>query len=121
VPNPMEHENGAPKWEYLDTAPGQDIIAWITQGAIARREKERLGLSDAGIALFRKMLSDNIDAVQNGDEPMNVFRDPARHACLTLQTEHDHGNRGGSPGWKYSPMTEQVDALFAEREKAAAR
>jgi 5,5'-dehydrodivanillate O-demethylase len=121
VPNPMEHENGAPKWEYLDTAPGQDIIAWITQGAVASREKERLGLSDAGIAMFRKMLADNIETVQNGGEPMNVFRDPAAHACLPLQTEVDHGNRGGSPAWKYSPMTAQIDQLFAERDKVGAR
>jgi 5,5'-dehydrodivanillate O-demethylase len=121
VPNPMEHENGAPKWEYLDTAPGQDIIAWITQGAVASREKERLGLSDAGIAMFRKMLADNIETVQNGGEPMNVFRDPAAHACLPLQTEVDHGSRGGSPAWKYSPMTAEVDKLFAERDKVGAR
>jgi 5,5'-dehydrodivanillate O-demethylase len=118
VPNPMEHENGAPHWEYLDTAPGQDIIAWITQGGVARREKERLGLSDVGIAMFRKMVADNIQAVQNGQEPMNVFRDPSKNECIHLQTETEHSETGGGPPWKYSPMTAQVHQLFEERNRA---
>jgi 5,5'-dehydrodivanillate O-demethylase len=121
IPNPMEHENGAPKWEYLDTAPGQDIIAWITQGAVASREKERLGLSDSGIALFRKMLADNMETVKAGGEPMNVFRDSAEYACIELQTELEHDDTGAGPGWKYSPMTPQVHALFAERARVGAR
>jgi len=105
VPNPMEHENGEPKWEYLDTAPGQDIIAWITQGSVARRDKERLGLSDTGVVMFRKMLSDNIQAVKDGREPMNTFRDPGANECVRLQTELDHAKLGGGPPWKYSPIT----------------
>jgi hypothetical protein len=71
--------------------------------------------------MFRKMLADNIETVQNGGEPMNVFRDPIEDACLELRTEVDHGNRGGSPAWKYSPMTAQIDQLFAERDKVGAR
>ena len=118
VPNPMEHENGAPKWEYLDTAPGQDIIAWITQGSVAKRDKERLGLSDTGIVMFRKMLSDSIQAVQEGREPMNTFRDPEMNECVRLQTELEHAKLGAGPPWKYSPMTTEVRALFAERNKA---
>ena len=118
VPNPMEHENGAPKWEYLDTAPGQDIIAWITQGSVAKRHKERLGLSDTGIVMFRKMLSDSIQAVQEGREPMNTFRDPEMNECVRLQTELEHAKLGAGPPWKYSPMTTEVRALFAERNKA---
>jgi len=114
VPNPMEGENGAPRWEYLDSAPGQDIIAWITQGAIARRDKERLGLSDVGVILFRKLLSDQIQKVKDGQEPMNVFRDPSQNECLELATEYDHAERGGGPAWKYTPLREELDRLWRE-------
>ena len=40
---------------------------WVTQGPIAKRDKERLGLSDTGIILYRKLLMDNIDKVQRGE------------------------------------------------------
>ncbi|MEA2642823.1 MAG: 5,5-dehydrodivanillate O-demethylase oxygenase subunit [Chloroflexota bacterium] len=122
VPVPMHHEQGAPRWEYLDTAPGQDIIAWVTQGAIAKREKERLGLSDTGVILFRKLLSDNIEKVQRGEDPMNTFRDPVANQCVRLQTEFDHSATGTGPAHKYSPLTPEIRRLFAEaQEKAGAR
>jgi 5,5'-dehydrodivanillate O-demethylase len=118
----MHHEQGAPRWEYLDTAPGQDIIAWVTQGAIAKREKERLGLSDTGVILFRKLLSDNIEKVQRGEDPMNTFRDPVANQCVRLQTEFDHSATGTGPAHKYSPLTPEIRRLFAEaQEKAGAR
>ncbi len=113
VPIPSEPD-GVPQWEYLDTAPGQDMLAWWTQGPIARRDKERLGLSDAGIILFRKLLLENIQKVQRGEDPMNTFRDPAENECIELETERIEGVRGGGPAWKYSPLTPEVQRLFAE-------
>jgi 5,5'-dehydrodivanillate O-demethylase len=118
VPIPTEDELGVPQWEHLDTAPGQDMIAWITQGGIARRDKERLGLSDTGIMLFRKLLSDNIKKVQQGEEPMNVFRDPAQNVSIEIQTEHAHSGRPGGPAAKYSPLTPEVHRAFDEARKA---
>jgi 5,5'-dehydrodivanillate O-demethylase len=114
IPVPTEHENGAPAWELLDTAPGQDIIAWVTQGSIAKRDKERLGLSDMGIVMFRKMLSDNMQKVQKGQDPINTFRDPAQNVSIRLETEQDRLGRGGGPAYKYSPLREQIQKLFAE-------
>ena len=114
VPVPTEDANGVPQWGYLDTAPGQDIIAWITQGSIARRDKERLGLSDTGIIMFRKLLTDNMQKVKDGQDPMNTFRDPAANVSVKLQTEYDRGGKGGGPAWKYSPLTPEVRKLFAE-------
>jgi 5,5'-dehydrodivanillate O-demethylase len=90
------------------------MMAWWTQGPIARRDKERLGLSDAGIILFRKLLMENIKKVQNGEDPMNTFRDPAKNVCIDLQTERMAGERGGGPAWKYSPLTGEIRRLFAE-------
>jgi len=121
IPNPKDHENGSPKWEMLDTAPGQDLLMWVTQGPVAKRDKERLGLSDTGIILFRKLLADNIEKVQRGEDPMNTFRDPSTNVSLELHTDRDHSQRGGGPGWKYSPIQEEVLALFAEAKKAGAR
>ena len=113
VPIPTEDALGVPQWQYLDTAPGQDIIAWITQGAIAMRDKERLGLSDTGIVMYRRMLTDNINKVKNGQDPMNTFRDPATNTSIALKTEMAHSTRGAGPAFKYSPLTPEVQSLFA--------
>ena len=120
VPMPNVDDTGAPPWEWLDTAPGQDMMAWWTQGPIARRELEKLGVSDEGVILFRKLLEDNIDAVARGEDPMNTFRDPEVNECVELQTERPTGRSGGGPAWKYSPMTPEVKRLFAERRPAMA-
>ena len=66
---------GQPKWDILDTNSAQDPSAWITQGQIADRTQEHLGRSDKGIILYRQMLEDNIKKVEQGQDPMNTFRD----------------------------------------------
>ena len=58
----------------LDWTFNQDYMAWVTQGPIAKREREILGESDRGIILFRKQLKRNIAVMQDGGDPMNVFR-----------------------------------------------
>ena len=52
----------------------QDYMAWATQGPVAKRHLERLGQSDVGIIMFRKQLQRNIAVMQDGGDPMNVFR-----------------------------------------------
>ena len=105
-------ENGRPKWETLDYTISQDMMAWITQGAIADRSQERLGESDKGIILYRRMLQQQLAALDAGEELMNVFRDPALNECVVLPWEGmeaggpHHGVvplRGGTAS-KYSPM-----------------
>ena len=78
---------GQPVWSTLDTNGAQDTTMWLEQGPIADRTRETLGRSDVGIIMFRKMLEDNIRRVEQGDEPMNVFRDPAKNEYLWLRTE----------------------------------
>ena len=51
-------------------------MAWETQGPIADRTLEHLSYSDKGIALYRKVLKENIVKVQAGLDPMAVVRDP---------------------------------------------
>ena len=62
----------------LDNVDAQDIMAWITQGAIADRTSENLGASDNGIALYRRVLRREIKKVEEGLDPMFTFRDPAQ-------------------------------------------
>ncbi len=66
----------------VDYTFNQDYSVWIGQGPVAKRELERLGESDKGIVLFRLLLERELQAMARGDDPMNVFRDPARNVCL---------------------------------------
>jgi len=79
--------NGDVDWSLMDNNCGQDIVAWVTQGKIADRSKEKLGESDKGIILYRRMLMQQLAIVEDGGEPMNVFRDPEQNACIELPWE----------------------------------
>ena len=67
---------------------GQDTVAWWTQGAIADRTKEKLGESDVGIILYRRFLQEQMQVVQDGGDPVNVFRDPAENEIIYTFDEH---------------------------------
>jgi 5,5'-dehydrodivanillate O-demethylase len=58
----------------LDITLVQDFMAWATQGSIADRTKEMLGISDEGIIMFRQLLDEQMSIVERRGEPMNVFR-----------------------------------------------
>ena len=89
----------------IDFTIGQDQMAWVTQGPIAKRPLEKLGESDRGIILYRKMLMDEMDKVENGQEPINVFRDPARNDIIELFQEH-------SPGIRMTPPREPLPGMI---------
>ena len=65
-----------PDWLKSHNAQPEDHMAWETQGPIADRTLEHLSYSDKGIALYRKVLKENIVKVQAGLDPMAVVRDP---------------------------------------------
>ena len=65
----------------------QDVMAWITQGPVAPRHLERLAESDKGIILYRRLLMEQMAIVQDGGEPMNVFRDAAANQVIEIATE----------------------------------
>ena len=75
----------------VDCTFNQDFMAWVNQGPlpIAQRNREKLGESDKGIILFRKLLKQQVELLQGGGEPMNVFRDPAEAAHVRLPQEVD--------------------------------
>jgi 5,5'-dehydrodivanillate O-demethylase len=91
VPLPGVTEHGRPTWETLDNNLGQDMAMWYTQGGIADRSEERLGSSDVGIILYRKLLEENIRKVEHGADPMCTFRDPATNVSIHVPTEDDGG------------------------------
>ena len=68
----------------LSTVPAQDAMAWETQGPIADRSIENLGVGDKGVILLRKLLKEQIDIVKNGGEPMGVIRDPEKNRIIEL-------------------------------------
>ncbi len=77
-----------PVMEHPDFILGQDYVAWHEQGEIADRSQEMLGQSDEGVILLRQMLLEQIEVAERGEDPINVFRDPAKNESLSLPTEH---------------------------------
>lgn len=60
----------------------QDYRAIITQGRPVDRTVERLGTTDRGIIMLRKMVMDGIDAVRRGEDPDGVLRGAAGDRLL---------------------------------------
>ena len=59
-------------------------MAWETQGAIADRSREMLGASDRGIVMWRRLLKEQIELVQQGKEPVGIIRDAALNDIITF-------------------------------------
>jgi 5,5'-dehydrodivanillate O-demethylase len=64
--NALIHRNEYPEEPLLQLTPAQDYVAQVGQGAIVDRTQERLGASDAGIALLRRIFLRELDAVLMG-------------------------------------------------------
>ena len=65
----------------------QDMMVWVAQGALMDRSQERLGESDVGVILFRKLLQEQMAIVEDGGDPMAVIRDPATNDALAIPQE----------------------------------
>jgi 5,5'-dehydrodivanillate O-demethylase len=63
-------------------------MAWETQGPIADRAKEHLGEADRGVVMFRNLLRAQIHAVQAGDDPVGINRDPAKDETIRMIPEN---------------------------------
>ena len=81
---PLFDEEG--RW-VVDYTFNQDYMVWSQQGPIAGRNKEKLGESDKGVILFRRLLREQINALQEGRDPMNVFRTHAQGGSIPLPLE----------------------------------
>ncbi|MGH7843570.1 MAG: Rieske 2Fe-2S domain-containing protein [Candidatus Binatia bacterium] len=72
---------------HMEDFASQDHMAWETQGPVADRVNERLGESDRGIILFRKLLRDQIRTVQTGGDPLGTNTDPELDEVVPLIPE----------------------------------
>jgi 5,5'-dehydrodivanillate O-demethylase oxygenase subunit len=97
VPNDNEPfvQEEPPTWHgpLLDPATGrwisthvmnQDFIAWVGQGRIADRTKEKLGMSDRGILMLRHQLLQDLAAIGRSEDPKAIIRDPAINHKIRL-------------------------------------
>ena len=82
---PLKDENDR---YIVDILFNQDYMAWVTQGPLARRDLEKLGESDKGIIMYRKLLKEQAEVVADGGDPMNTFRDPVVNETIALPMEH---------------------------------
>lgn len=64
----------------------QDRVAQESQGPITDRSREHLAASDRGIILFRNIVRESIEAVQQGRDPFGVIRDP-NHPLITFDAQ----------------------------------
>jgi 5,5'-dehydrodivanillate O-demethylase len=94
------YDFGSPS-SFIAAAIAQDQAAWVIEGAIMDRTTERLGVSDVGIIMFRRLLEEQMQLVESSDaDPMNTYRDPATNAMIQAPCERfDYtgyeGIRGG--------------------------
>jgi 5,5'-dehydrodivanillate O-demethylase len=108
------------KGEFIvDNVDGQDMMAWISQGAIADRSLENLGATDKGIVMYRRMLKREMKKVQAGIDPMGTVRNSARNESIDLPNEKKkHHNSDGFTSFmmrthaKYSPIANDLSKLF---------
>ncbi|MGH7772839.1 MAG: aromatic ring-hydroxylating dioxygenase subunit alpha, partial [Candidatus Binatia bacterium] len=112
---PITDESGC---HITDFVLGQDMAAWVTQGPIAKRELERLGESDAGIILYRRLLQEQLAILEKGGDPMNVFRDPEQNTILRIPVEWDlvetaRARRLSSGQAPYSRLQDEVEEAWS--------
>jgi len=60
----------------------QDRCAQESQGPVFDRSGEHLGVSDEGVIMLRRMFKQCIEAVQRGQDPVGIIRDPVKNDML---------------------------------------
>jgi 5,5'-dehydrodivanillate O-demethylase len=71
---PVKDDRGNFLMNYIHA---QDIMAWTTQGPIADRTREKLGASDMGVVMYRRMLFREMEKVARGEDPIGILRGKA--------------------------------------------
>jgi 5,5'-dehydrodivanillate O-demethylase len=120
---PVHDRNGEFLLDYIHA---QDIMAWTTQGPIADRTREKLGASDRGIVLYRKMLKREIEKVERGEDPIGLVRDAAKNRVIPLPREK--GKDMYSDGFvsqlrrqmsNFSPIVDELIEVFTQNRSRA--
>ncbi|MFJ2444418.1 MULTISPECIES: Rieske 2Fe-2S domain-containing protein [unclassified Streptomyces] len=69
---------------YTDHLLNQDFVAWLGQGRIADRTRENLGRSDRGITMLRRRFLSELKAIERGEDPKGLIRDPKDNDSVAL-------------------------------------
>ena len=109
----ISHQDEQGKY-LLDSTYGQDAMSWESPGPVFDRTQERLGASDLGISIFRKMLQEQIQSVQEGGDPIGLVRDPEENKMIDVWQwmGTDGGNIYGFGGKDIPPRGERFEQLF---------
>ena len=78
---PLRDEEGV---YHMNSFASHDAMAWESQGPITDRSRENLGVADKGIALYRQLLREQIDAVEAGNDPYGTRRDEAHNDIIKM-------------------------------------
>jgi 5,5'-dehydrodivanillate O-demethylase len=117
---PWRDERGEHIVDFVD---GGDIMAWVSQGQIADRTRERLVSSDRGVILLRELYLEEIAKVEGGLDPLGVIRDPGENRLIELPQEREKYGDGAAfleeaielSHVRYSPLRERIAALMGAR------
>ena len=78
---PVKDANG--EW-ITSHVMNQDFVAWVGQGRIADRTKEKLGVTDRGIVMMRRRFFAELERVAAGLDPKGTLRDPEKNKVVQL-------------------------------------
>ena len=106
----------------VDFVDGGDMMTWITQGPIVDRTREMLVSSDKGIALYRKLLRENMQLVSEGKDPLGVIRHESDNICIKFEQETNKFMSGEHflresiemSHVRYSPIKDQIHQLMLD-------
>jgi 5,5'-dehydrodivanillate O-demethylase oxygenase subunit len=118
---PIYDERGEYRLEILDI---QDVMAWVSQGPIARRDLERIGTTDAGVILYRNVLKRELEKVAAGGDPLGTIRDAERNEIVfPLERNKAHFMDGFAQLIRttangFAPCADELVELFARYNRA---
>ena len=87
IKEPLDDQGFLRYRHHMQTFASQDGMAWETQGPLTDRSQEHVGVSDKGIIMFRQMVRKQIEAVQQGQDPLGVIRDPGKNDIINFRVE----------------------------------
>ena len=91
-PFPARNDKG----EYrLEEVLIQDAMAWESQGAISDRTQENLATSDHGVAMYRRLIREQIAVAQMGNDPLGILRNVKADRLIELDVVNERLGIGG--------------------------
>jgi len=91
--DPSEHHDDLferrafPDDKLIQLTSAQDYVAALGQGALPDRLRERLGKSDAGVVMLRKLFWRELDAIRNS-QPTKTWRRLGHMGALPIQSSN---------------------------------